>query len=59
MRLRFNPNPNPNTNPNPNPTPNPNQAAGSADAYFISIQELIDIEAKEGLPDRAVRRGAN
>ena len=35
------------------------QAAGPADAFFISIQELIDIEAKEGLPDRAVRRGAN
>ena len=30
-------------------------AAGPADAYFISIQELIDIEAKEGLPDREVR----
>ena len=35
------------------------KAAGPADAFFISIQELIDIEAKEGLPDRAVRRGAN
>jgi len=33
--------------------------AGPADAYFIAIQELIDIEAKEGLPDRAVRHGAN
>ena len=33
--------------------------AGPADAYFIAIQELIDIEAKEGLPNRAVRRGAN
>lgn len=29
--------------------------AGPADAYFVAIQELIDIEAKEGLPDRATR----
>jgi len=34
-------------------------AAGPADAYFVAIQELIDIEAKEGLPDRAVRRRAS